>query len=177
MALGPFQGTPWPCKTMRNAGSEPRHSWARQVRPRGTEDASSSQQQHPASDRGMIGRPVVARSLGGTVFVCFPMFSRVLTCHFSTFFIIFIIFIIRPWTAFKPLEIDPKACKTEFFECSFGSPRDGPEILELWRFHAYFLVRLGGLDEQIPRVLNIFRKNLIWAHNYPPKVGIGGSGY
>ena len=43
-----------------------------------------------------------------------------------------------------------------FVECSFGSPRDGAEILELSRFHADFLIRLDNLDVQILRVLIIF---------------------
>ena len=57
--------------------------------------------------------------------------------------------------------MDPKLCKAEFFECSFGSPRDGPEILDLSRFHAHFLVRLDSVDVCISRVLSIFTK-LAW---------------
>ena len=65
--------------------------------------------------------------------------------------------------------------KLSFFECSFGSPRDGAEILELWRFHAHFLVRLDNLDVQIPRVLIIFLKIGMGAHKCPPKLAYGGS--
>ena len=77
--------------------------------------------------------------------------------------------------AFKPVKIDYKLCKTEFFECSFGSPRDGAEILYLSRFHAQFLVRLDNLDVEIPRVSIIFLKIGMGAHKYPPKLAYGGS--
>ena len=39
---------------------------------------------------------------------------------------------------FQTLKTVFKQCKTEFFECSFRSPRDRPKISKLWRFHAHF---------------------------------------
>ena len=91
-----------------------------------------------------------------------------INCHFHAFYIF--------WSGFKRAKTKSNACKTEFVECSFGSPRDGPKILELWRFHADVLVRLDNLDVQIPRVLIIFLTIGMGAHKYPPKLGYGGSG-
>ena len=40
-------------------------------------------------------------------------------------------------TNFKPIKTSRKPCKTEFFECSFGSPSGRPEISNIWGFHAH----------------------------------------
>ena len=36
----------------------------------------------------------------------------------------------------KSIKIGRKPCKTEFFDCSFGSPSGRPEISNIWGFHA-----------------------------------------
>ena len=43
----------------------------------------------------------------------------------------------RVLTPLETIKIGREPCKTEFFECSFRSPRDRPEISKLWRFHAH----------------------------------------
>ena len=42
------------------------------------------------------------------------------------------------FSGFWGFKIDWKSCKTEFFEYSFGSPRDRPKILDPSRFRADF---------------------------------------
>ena len=44
----------------------------------------------------------------------------------------------RVLTPLKTIKIGREPSKTEFFECSLRSPRDRPEISNLWRFHAHF---------------------------------------
>ena len=61
-----------------------------------------------------------------------------------------------------------------FFEYSFGSPRDRPKILDFIFVIRLFLVRFESVDVRIPRVLSIFHKICMGAHNHPPKLGYGG---
>ena len=75
---------------------------------------------------------------------------------------------------FWGFKIDWKSCKTEFFEYSFGSPRDRPKILDFIFAIRLFLVRFESVDVRIPRVLSIFHKICMGAHNHPPKLGYGG---
>ena len=86
----------------------------------------------------------------------------------------FFFFIKSAFSGVLGFKTDWKSCKTEFFEYSFGSPRDRPKILDFIFAIRLFLVRFESVDVRIPRVLSIFHKICMGAHNHPPKLGYGG---
>ena len=61
---------------------------------------------------------------------------------------IFIKYKNRVLTPLKTIKIGREPCKTEFFECSFRSPKDRPEIMP------GFWVRMDSLDTQMAAILN-----------------------